>query len=236
MNDANSDLGQIVDRASSDLIDRTIIEGGHYIIRYEGNHLVHYVDSVSLLTFCAAVALYSKSKTLLKKTGFSFLVSDLGVPAEERRQFDASFHLPRAYTTTLSDYGLKDEEILFFYESTLRNRAQRTLKVSVKKGDVVEADDSYRVSVQRFGVFSDDVVSNHTESLERRVPNCRMILAQQLKDKEGCGFKRAVGFYNHEAYLCNGSFAQVYKNIFFGGMGVVTYYFFKNGRIGRQEA
>lgn len=227
-------LDEVITQMLPKVVDGTVIEGGHYPLEQSKNgDVIHKINEASSATFAAAVKLFSSARDSDIHVSLSFLIADLAVEASLRQKFNDSFRLPAVYGGSLLRYRIKEEDIIFFYESTLRNRAQRFTKASLQSGDAVIKDGVCRLSVDMFGPYSDDEIANRPKDAPRRVPNCRMILAQQLKDKEELkdsngqklSFVKAIGFLNPDVYRCEGAFADVYRQLYKGKMDVVTVFF-----------
>ena len=71
-------LEYILQDLDREVIDGTVIDGGHYLIEENPNGtLEHNVDPRSLASFIAAVSLYERSRVRGKQVELSFLVADL---------------------------------------------------------------------------------------------------------------------------------------------------------------
>lgn len=115
-------IEQIVDDLLPNITDNTIIDGGNFQIRNE-IYKTHYLATA---TFQTAALLYKKSKEQYKEVELSFLIDNFGI----RKQ---TFKLPKEYLEILKKHTIKSEEIIYFKESHLRNRATRLIKNNINK-------------------------------------------------------------------------------------------------------
>lgn len=215
----------LVEKLLPEAVDKTIIEGGHYLLEERGDGKVeHLINPESTLTFEAAVRLYKKAKDGEREVALSFLVGDLAVAPERRREHNQNFQLDTDYVEILRRYGVGQDEVIFFYESRLRNRGDNKIKRGIKKGKVIEWLGSYRLNPDVFGIA--DQISN-SPFMKRPVPNCRMLLAQELQDKEMMGFEKAINICNSDVYNCRGKYSRVYHTLLEGKMEVINVYFIR---------
>lgn len=221
-NKAQFDFEDITKRIFPHMTGRIIIDGGHYLLEEneEGN-TQHLVNPVSTATLKAAVHLYKCAKNEKKNVSLSFMLGDLSLSPNKRREFNSFFEFPEDYAKILKENGISTEEIIVFYESSLRNRGDKTLKKGVKSGRIVMLSNTLRMNVELFGIA--DQLSNINS--EKPVPNCRMILAQALRDKELKGYDTAVNFCNSEVFKCHGRYSVVYHTLLDGSMQVINAYF-----------
>jgi hypothetical protein len=226
-NNLKPELEGLVESMFHHIIDGTVIEGGHYLLEQEEDgKVIHLLNPESTATFEAAVQLYSKAKKQGKEVALSFLVGDLSVSPQARQEFNRDFRLPPEYIDILNKYDVSHNEIIFFYESRLRNRGDNRLKTGLKRGAVIESCSSLRLNPEIFGVA--DQVSNIAHE-NKPVPNCRMLLAQELQDKELLGFKKAINFCNEDVYNCRGRYSIVYHTLLDGRMDIINIYFNNDG-------
>jgi hypothetical protein len=208
---------------------KTIIEGGHYLLEERGmGEIIPKLNPVSTLTFREAVGLYVESKRLGKDVSLSFLVGDLSLSPKKRIECKQGFDFPTEYLRILDEYGVAVDSILLFYESTLRNRAVNRIRSGLKKGSILKEDDCCYVS----NTTPHNHLLSNIDFGKKPVPNCRMILGQQLKDKESLGFIRAINFCNSDVYKCRGKYAEVYHTLLEGKMDVINVNFTADGSEG----
>lgn len=204
--------------------DKTIIEGGHYLLEEDRmGKIVHKLNPVSTLAFRKAIILYAESVRLGKKVSLSFLVADLSLSSQKRKQCKEDFTFPAEYIRILAEHGVSVDKVLLFYESKLRNRAGNRIISGLKKGSIIKQDDCCFVSNP--AVCSSDNLLSNIAFDKHPVPNCRMILSQELQDKELLGFNRAINLCNSDVYKCKGTYAEVYHSLLKGRMDVVNVYF-----------
>ena len=207
---------------------KTIIEGGHYLLEEDrmGN-IVHKLNLVSTLAFREAIMLYSESARLGKEVSLCFLVADLSLSPQNRKQCKEDFAFPAEYIHILAEHGISPNEVLLFYESKLRNRAGNRIISGLKRGSIIKQDDCCFVPSPD-ACSTEHLLSNVVFD-KPPVPNCRMLLSQELQDKEFLGFTKAINLCNSDVYKCKGSYAEVYYSLLDGRMDVVNAYFTMRG-------
>jgi hypothetical protein len=216
------DFENISKRIVTHINGRTIIDGGHYLLEEdESGKIKHLVNPVSTATLRAAVHLYKCAKNEKKNVSLGFMMGDLAISPDKRQECNSSFEFPEEYTKILRENGISPEEIIIFYESSLRNRGDKTLKKGLKEGKVVRLSNRLRVNAELFGIA--DELSNTNP--KKPMPNCRMILAQALRDKELKGYNTAVNFCNSEVFKCHGRYSVIYHTLLDGSMNVINAYF-----------
>lgn len=218
-------INDLVDFLSTEIVDKTIIDGGHYLLEEIDGKVKHLLNPESTLTFKAAVALFKKSKEDNKKVALAFLVGDLSFPPEKRKKMNEEFRLPPEYIKILKENKVDPSEVNLFFEANLRNKASRKIKSSIKKNEAIEVGESYRMNFEKFGISCE--LSSENLDKSKRVPVCRMIIAQELLDKEFSGYNKALNFCNADVYKCIGKFASVYQFLLRGKMEVINIYFYK---------
>jgi len=224
----NIDLRQLTNELLREVIDGTVIEGGHYYLHAENNGTVTPdITLESKLTFEAAVLLYSVSADLGFEVALSFLVDDFPVPSVYRQKHNAQFRLAPEYEDILLRHRIDPGIVLFFFESRLRNRANNRIRSAVKKGKVINTGVQFQLNPDKLGI-TDRISSINMAS--RPVPNCRMILGQELQDKELLGFNKSINFCNSDVYACRGRYAAVYHTLLEGKMDVVNVYFTRQSK------
>lgn len=215
-------IDQLVDMLLPHVIDGTVIEGGHFILERVGDQAHPDVTLEGKLTFEAAVQLYAKAKAQGKTVALAFLVADFSVPADKREEFNRTFRLPSAYQEILQKYGVEESEIVLFRESRLRNRSNTSLKKGLKSGLVIES----LAGGGKVYLTAAGAVSNIQSEGRNPVANCRMLIAQELADKEQAGYTRAINLCDSVAYKCQGRYALVYQTLLQGTMDVINAYFY----------
>lgn len=203
---------------------KTIIEGGHYLLEEDRRgKIIHKLNPVSALAFKEAVMLYAESIRLGEEVSFCFLVADLSLSSQNRKQCKENFAFPAEYVHILAEHGVSVDEVLLFYESKLRNRAGNRIISGLKRGSVMKQDDCCFVSTP--DACSTEYLLSNVVFDKHPVPNCRMLLSQELQDKELLGFTKAINLCNSDVYKCKGTYAEVYHSLLDGKMDVVNVYF-----------
>src|SRR3989338_1748303 len=214
-------IHQLVDMLLPHVIDGTVIEGGHFLLECFGQHTKPNVTLEGKLTFEAAVQLYAKAKMQGKKVALAFLVADFSIQSSQREEFNRTFRLPPEYLEILQKYCVAESEIILFRESNLRNRSNASMKKGLKDGLITEII----TSEGKAYVTAAGPISSIQSEGRNPVANCRMLIAQELDDKELAGFTRAINFCDSVAYKCQGRYALVYQTLLRGRMDVINAYF-----------
>jgi hypothetical protein len=226
-------LELILERLVEKINDKTIIEGGHFLIEQDENGNINQcTNPESTMTWNLAVEIYSRAKKKGEDVSLSFLIDDLSIDPEKRKEYNDNFRLPKLYLDILEEKGISPAETIYFNESRLRNRSDNRLKKAIKNNLVVDSAGAYRLNLNVFGVFNDDAVSSSNDNSSKRVPNCRLMLGQELQDKELMGYRMAINFCNQVVYKCRGRFAVVYQTILDGKMDVINVYLRNSSRNG----
>ncbi|MBU4308847.1 MAG: hypothetical protein KJ566_03585 [Nanoarchaeota archaeon] len=216
----NLNFEEIIKKMLLEVVEKTIIEGGHYLITKEKEKIIQELNKESTFTFKLACSLVKESRKIGKKVSLSFLVEDLSISPDKRQEFNKNFKLPKEYMDILKENSISEKEIIFFYESRLRNRADNKIKKAVKKKKVLLRNNAFKLNPEIFG--SMEILSNISCENKKPVPNCRMLLAQELQDKEIMGFAKSINFCNSNVYKCKRKYTKVYQTLLEGKMDVVN--------------
>lgn len=218
-------IEQIIQILSEELIDNTSIHCGHYLIEEREDRTINYfIPDLSLDSFRVGTQLYKESKNRgFEGVKLTLLVNDLAINnSAKREKIRENYTLPNEYKNLLDTFAIDKSEIEIVFESRLRNRADKQLKKGLKKGTILNYENQLVLNpVLTRG--SGDAVSNKTRG-KKQVPNCRMMLAQELLDRQVRGYKKAINICNQELYECKGRYAIIYHTFLKGSMDVINTY------------
>lgn len=211
-----------------ELRNNTLIDGGHYQLYQQNNKIIHKPNYLTKTAFTLAVALLKRAKEQNINAAPGFLINDLGLDDKARQFFKNHVSLHPEYVNILHYSGLAQNEILFFYESNLRNRAtKKIIKSGLKKGIVKEESSILFVpelsESQKKATFLNQIgynpASNSQSSLP--IPFCRAIMSQKLSDSTKPGYTNYINILTENEYKCLGEFANLY-HLFGGAFPVVN--------------
>ncbi len=99
-----------------------------------------------------------------------------------------------------------NEFVLMFYESNLRNHAERMLKNHMRSGNALEFGDVVRLNPDILGETF-DIAQITAGGVCDITPLCKSIQVQRLIDEQDIGVSTAVNFLNRAMYKCVRNFA-----------------------------
>lgn len=216
-------LDKLAEYLLSEIDEKTIIDGGHYSLIQEKSKIIHQPTSLTILMFHLTILLFLKSLGKQKKINIGFLINDIGLTLEARKEIKKDFVIHHDYINILKKYNLTINNITeLFFESNLRNRAARLiLKAGEKSSDVKESDKILFVDSKEQPDFQNQMGYKKDNRL---IPFCRAIMAQKLKDEESAGYSKAINLITENEFKCTGEFAKIYQ-ILGGKMPVVNIVF-----------
>jgi len=222
---------------SDELSDNILIDGGHYPLEQKGYTIIHKPNHLTALVFEVAIKLFKTAQNQNIKASLGFLINDLGLDSEMRKNFKNEIILHPYYLELLKKNNLNINDItIIFFESNLRNRAARQiLKNGIRSGLVKDyesilyiPDISDTNKAPDFGNY----LGHKTGKL--LIPFCRAIMAQKLTDSENLGYKKTINFLTEHEFKCLGEFAKVY-HLFGGRNDVVNVLFSPLELTGKQN-
>lgn len=216
---------EIVDLLSFELEEYTSIHCGHHYFDYDSStgKVNPIIDEISLTTLKIGLSLYELSKQRnINNVRLSFLVGDLSIHRRYRQDFKQSFSMSAKYLSLITEQGIDESDIDLFFESTLRNRADKQLKRGIKSNSLINYKDAYHINPLRYEGLADRV--SNVSPNKKPVPICRLMLSQELVDREKKGFRKAINICNSHLYECKGRYALVYRHLMKGKMDVVNAY------------
>jgi hypothetical protein len=123
-----------------------------------------------LASFKHALDLHLASKT---NTQLGCMVNDFGIAPCKRPKTTGNFTFPPDYILMLQKAQIPVEDVLIFYETTLRNRAH--------------ADNASSMKIHE--------ISGH------RIPTCTSIMGRFYTELANAGYEQQIGFYSKEPKL-----------------------------------
>ena len=209
---------ELISLISVELLDNTLIDGGHYPLEQKGNTIIHKPNKLTVLAFELAVKLFKMVQAQNLNVSLGFLINDMGLDSDARYAFKDEIILHPRYSSILQNNNLTIRDITaVFYESNLRNRSSRLiLKKGIKK-DLVKEFESLLYMPDMSDASKEADFSNYLghKSGSLLIPFCRAIMAQKLADSESMGFKKIINLLTEHEFKCLGEFAKVYH--LFGG-------------------
>ncbi|MCK5855607.1 MAG: hypothetical protein KAG56_10325 [Sulfurovaceae bacterium] len=224
LNNKYRDLKSLAYDLSKEVTNRTSIHCGHYIIEQsQDDNIEYFIPSLSMDSLSLGIILYLEAKkNKLIGIKLSLLINDFGVNKENRKIYRDEFELPKEYLELLGKSNIPISEVEVTFESRLRNRADKQLKKGRKNGRLIVHNNQLLLNPEYNDGFNEDVSNKPKEG--KPVPNCRIMLGQDLLDKENSGYRTAINICNAELYECKGKYVIVYHKFLGGSMNVINVY------------
>ncbi len=187
----------------------SVIQGGSFRLDREPT-------KAEFASFKYAVELVRECRSAGKEVRLCTMINDLALSSEQRPKSTGILSFPVEYIELLHTTALTLEEILIFYESTLRNRAME---------DIRRGKNPSKLDINSHTCFA--------------IPKCLNIMGRYYFDLEKMGFAQQVGFFARdpraESEPDQSCPLGPVKGALFSGyvlqIEVLTYFVYSNGRI-----
>ena len=122
---------------TSQIIDGTIITGGHFMLTNEGTA---NLNLGTINSFDQAVCNFKAGKDKKIKVSLGILINNMGSVCDTKKKvcvlnpedLKGKFTLPEEYLEILKKYGVKENEVTIYWEKSLRNKGKKELHKKIE--------------------------------------------------------------------------------------------------------
>lgn len=185
----------------------SVIQGGSF-------RLDRGPTKAEFASFKYAVDLVRECRSAGKEVRLCTMVNDLALSSEQRPKSTGILRFPEEYVELLHTANLTPEEILIFYESTLRNKAME---------DIRRGKNPSKLDINSHTGFS--------------IPKCLNIMGRYYFNLEKMGFVQQIGFFARDQRTDSDHSCPLgpVKGALFSGYNlqieVLTYFVYPDGRV-----
>lgn len=182
------------------LEDDTLICGGHFLL--EGG-LPKTLNEGTIDSFEIAVKLFQNAKSKnFRNIGLGILLNDIGQVCGNNdsctilnsKPFDKTdFKLPDEYLEILKENKVNIEDLVIYWEKTMRNRGKKLFNKQKNDGIFLLKDGDYYFDDS--GGMGEILVLREMKSDKYGTCACPMIMAAFSKSQEKAGFNTSINIY-----------------------------------------
>src|SRR3989339_1180926 len=186
---------------TSQIIDGTIITGGHFMLTNEGTA---NLNLGTINSFDQAVCNFKAGKDKKIKVSLGILINNMGSVCDTKKKvcvlnpedLKGKFTLPEEYLEILKKYGVKENEVTIYWEKSLRNKGKKELHkkiedkesyLELKEGAYwfINPADGRRITLSRPNIND-----------KYGIAACPLIMAAFAYQMQKDGFNSSLNFYS----------------------------------------
>ncbi|MFC2144878.1 hypothetical protein ACFLQQ_00970 [Actinomycetota bacterium] len=134
-------MDDLLKKGKEAVSDNCLITGGHFRIFFEGNEFKANLNEGTIVSLKAALELISFTRKKGLSTYLGLLINDMGSECSEigcdlkALNFSREeYELPGVYQDLFTEYDIKSDEIVIYWEKHIRNRTKKDFLKILKKG------------------------------------------------------------------------------------------------------
>jgi hypothetical protein len=186
-------------RLEEEIQDNTIITGGHFMIKEDGEP---ELNKGTIDSFRLAAEVYKSTKENYQKVELGILINDIGATCSSdscsinKINFSREdYRLPEEYLKILSELGIEETEVNIYWEKTMRNRGHKIMRREIKKGNKkiqIIKKDHYLYDMVGYGEI---VLSRGNGKDPYGTAACPLIMAAYAMKQQDKKFTKSVNIY-----------------------------------------